>query len=148
MNYWVFWSLRIFRQSKQLRTSCFGNRICFRLQLRWEEATLLGSSIQFITEWECDFSFLKALVIRYTALATNVYRNPTHTGLYLIFNSDYPQNLKISLIPNLHKELLPLAKNTKTCVNIGSLRRVVQLNGCPKVSFTRLLTQRTAAIRA
>jgi hypothetical protein len=61
-----------------------------QLQKFLSHLNCLRPSIQFTMETESDnaIAFLDVLVIREeTTLATKVYRKPTYTGRYLIFNS-------------------------------------------------------------
>jgi hypothetical protein len=51
-DYWVFWTLSIVRYSKkQKRTQRFGNRTCFRPQLRGETFILLGHPVTEVSSF-------------------------------------------------------------------------------------------------
>jgi hypothetical protein len=64
-----------------------------------------ATSIQFTkeTESDCAIPFLDVLLIRKgMALASKVYRKPTHNAPYLNFKSNHPPHVKRHLILTLH----------------------------------------------
>jgi hypothetical protein len=83
---------------------------------------------------QCDSFFLDVLVIRKeTTLATKVYRNPTHTGRYLNFNSNHPPHAKRGLIQSLHKRASIICQEHQDlCDETRGLRHDLQLNGYPR----------------
>jgi hypothetical protein len=96
----------------------------------------LRPAIQFTMETESDNTilFLDVLVIRKeTALATKVYRKPTHTGRYLNFNSNHTPHVKRGLIQSLHKRASVICQEHQDlCYEIRGLRHDLQLNGYPR----------------
>jgi hypothetical protein len=74
---------------------------------------------QFTREIESDsiISFLDVLVTRKgSALATEVYRKPIHTGRYLNFKSNHPLHVKRGIIQIYTTKLLPYAMNDMVCL--------------------------------
>jgi hypothetical protein len=83
--------------------------------------------------------FLDVLFIRKEmTLATKVCRKPTHTGWYLNFKSNHSPHVKWDLIQKLHNTASTLCQEQDLFNGISSLRRDLQLNGCPK-SFNELV---------
>ncbi|PNF26841.1 hypothetical protein B7P43_G17376 [Cryptotermes secundus] len=107
-----------------------------RLQNIFDHLNTLRPSICFTMETESDnaISFLEVLVIREeTALVTQVYRKPTHTGLYLNFNSNHPQDVKRGLIESLHDRASNICQDRRDLVKeINNLRHDLQMNGYTK----------------
>ncbi|PNF42699.1 hypothetical protein B7P43_G14177 [Cryptotermes secundus] len=107
-----------------------------RLQTFFDHLNSLRPSICFTMETESNnaISFLDVLVIREkTALATQVYRKPTHTGQYLNFNSNHPPHVKRGLIKSLHDRASTICQDRRDLVReINNLRHDLQLNGYPK----------------
>ncbi|XP_023722356.1 uncharacterized protein LOC111872551 [Cryptotermes secundus] len=107
-----------------------------RLQNFFDHLNSLRPSICFTMETESDNAiyFLDVLVIREeTALVTQVYRKPTHTGQYLNFNSNHPPHVERSLIKSLTDRASTTCQDQQDLVKgINNLRHDLQLNGYPK----------------
>ncbi|XP_023718596.1 uncharacterized protein LOC111870496 [Cryptotermes secundus] len=107
-----------------------------RLQTFFDHLNSLRPSICFTMETESNnaISFLDVLVIREkTALATQVYRKPTHTGQYLNFNSNHPPHVKRGLIKSLHDRASTICQDRRDLAReINNLRHDLQLNGYSK----------------
>ncbi|PNF31066.1 hypothetical protein B7P43_G17441 [Cryptotermes secundus] len=106
-----------------------------RLQDFFDHLNSVRPSICFTMETESDnaISFLYVLVIREeTALVTQVYRKPTHTGQYLNFKSNHPPHVKRGLIKCLHNKASTICQDRRDLVKEINLRHDLQLNSYPK----------------
>jgi hypothetical protein len=100
-------------------------------------------SIQFTgeTESESVIPLLGALVIRPDGLVVKAYRKPTHTGRYLIFNSN-EREVSFRIFT---KELPPEDKDTVICaMKLVASDAIFSCSVIPEVSLSRLLTSRAA----
>jgi hypothetical protein len=69
-----------------------------RLQNFFNLLNSLRSSIQFTMETESDILVIRKVM----ALATEVYRKPTHTSRYLQFKSNHFPHVKRGIVQSLH----------------------------------------------
>jgi hypothetical protein len=96
----------------------------------------LRPSIQFTMKIDSDSAvlFLDVLVIRKGAtLPTKVYREPTHTGLYLNFKTNHFPHVKRGSVQSLHNRASTICQERQDLFNeISSLRHGLQLNDYPQ----------------
>jgi hypothetical protein len=99
-------------------------------------------------ESDSAIPFLDVLDIREEViLATKVYRNPTHTGRYLNFNSNHPRHMKRGLIRSVHNRASTICQERQDLVQeISSLQSDLQLNSYPKGFMTQSFIPRVAVV--
>jgi hypothetical protein len=117
-----------------------------RLQDFFDHLNNLRPSICFTMEIKSDnaVSFLDVLVIREgTALVTQVYRKPTHTGRYLNFKSNHPPYVKRGLIKSLYDRAATICQGRQDLVKeVNNLRHDLQLNDYPRSFVDSVINSR------
>ena len=105
-------------------------------------------SLHFTYEKESNHSlpFLDVLVERHDSeFLTSVYRKPTFTGQYLLWNSFSPQKQKINLIGTLVHRAFMICSKSKLEPEFGKIRSTLLENGYPEhainSAFNRKLQQ-------
>jgi hypothetical protein len=83
-----------------------------------------------------------------TALTTQVYRSPTHTGRYLNFNSNHHPQVKRGIIHNLLDRTSTIFQDKQErFLEINTLKRDLQLMVIPRVTSNPLLDLRIEGTR-
>jgi hypothetical protein len=106
----------------------------------------LRPSIQFTAETDAAIHHLDVVITKKgTALASKVYRKPTHIGRYLNLKSNYPPRLKGGLIQGLHSRASTICQKDKiSLVKLTSWDVIFSSTIIPKISLTPLLIPRVS----
>jgi predicted GIY-YIG superfamily endonuclease len=111
----------------------------------------LRPTIQFTMEMESGgaIPFLDVLVIRKgTALTTQVYRKPTHTGRYLNFDSNHPPHVKRGIIYSLLDRAATICQDRQDrLVEVSNLKHDFQLNGYSQGFINSVIRSKGSSLR-
>ena len=112
--------------------ACFKNQAEADMFLRFLNS--LHPNIRFTVEYECDFGripFLDLFIMKDdNKVLINVYRKPTHSGVYTHFNSFLPFRLKRQLVVTLLERAYKICSNYELLHReFDDLKRLLMRNG-------------------
>ena len=104
----------------------------------------LHPSLKFTCESEklSKLPFLDVLVEKSSegGVVTSVYRKPTFTGLYIVWDSFCAMSYKINLVRNLMDRARRLCSSQKLLEELDMLRSLFRLNGYPESVISKFVT--------
>ena len=107
----------------------------------------LHPSLKFTCEFESvsKLSFLDVLVEKsgMGGVITSVYRKPTFTGLYIVWDSFTARSYKINLVRNLVDRARRLCSPSKLDEELERLRTLFRLNGYPEYVISKYVVVST-----
>ena len=103
----------------------------------------LHPSLKFTCESEklSKLPFLDVLVEKSSegGVVTSVYRKPTFTGLYIVWDSFRAMSYKINLVRNLVDRARRLCSSQKLLEELDMLRSLFRLNGYPEIVISKFV---------
>ena len=101
------------------------------------------------TESNKSISFLDVLVARDEhQLITSLYRKPSHTGLYLLWDSSQNRKYKVGLIRTLVLRIYRIcSKKEMVEKKLNELKNTLQMNGYPSHIVNRGISERELIYR-
>ena len=105
----------------------------------------LRDSIEFTMETETDgkLPFLDVLVTKVeNQLSTTIYRKPTHTDLYLNYNSNHHPRIKSGVITCLAHRARTICSEENIPIELDKLKHVFELNDYPPNFTTKCLNSK------